>query len=1446
MRKAILLLLSCSMLTSLIAQPLNDDCSNALSLPLKTPSPCPVSDEASDTFYYTNTGATASSPFPALAGCSGEAPDSGADVWFRFSPRGNSITIALAEGLETPFVALFESDSESCSGMYPVACASGEGSLELSTYVDPTRFYFLLVSGGALEDQGDFKLSITTTNECNTCILERQGFFTTSPASDNGAFSGGQTVQMCYVVNRWNASSGGEYLHSLELDLGPGWDQASLVPSPPPSCSGEGAWGYYERWTSNSNGHQYGPGFAFDGPNPDGNPGNNRGMSGEGCANIGISAPQLSFCWTVTAAECSPEHYGVQNNLNLSVRMLGDGVSGTGLGTFCFEERWDNFLGVLNCPDPLAPEVIAIDGSCGDNCDGALIITGGGEGPWDYAVTDSSGNVYYSSTGSIGTDTVPDLCPGLYIASIFSISTGENRTVTATIGAPLIPQASATYNLPCYEGEPIDLYGQSNPSTGASYSWTGPNGFSSAEKSPLALYPGIYTLVVTVNGCASAPFELEVPVIGPAAVTIEEDTLIACPGEPLSITAGGNATHFTWYSSNSDTPIGSGPSITVDPEDGVIYRVTGFNDFGCGGFDEVVVLLPFDPAISADTTGLLCPGTTVTLTADAGVQFLWSTGDTTASITASPDQSSIYYLEVTGPNGCVAHLSAAVSVASSAGIFISPGAAICEGESISLFAGGGDVLWSTGDSISTISVSPLQTTAYAATITNTLGCVFQRETTVVVSPAPAIELVPADTTYLCQGDSLQLLAYESDTLIYERIVAPAQSTYYALPGATDYGCREIGGFTVIVNPLPLLSIDGEELLCSSDSVLLVANSNSLLSWSTGEDSDSIYVFPVGTQTYSVTATDANGCSRTDSVQVTQAAPPDAPQVSCTSSLGQVIFSWVAEPGLSYGLSHLEGPAGVPMGNNQYVVTGLLPGQTVRIELDATNAAGCTATTAASCSAADCSVLSLYTGAPDRVCSSSGPALLTALATGGTGNGIGGWTGPGVDDATDTFHPGIAGAGLHELAYTYTDAGCTASDTLWITVEQALEAAMVTCEASPTKVIFTWPVLPQDTGYQVTVLTGQAGDFIDATTYAVAGLSSGEEVTIEVTSLGVGACGETTVSSSCFPTGCPAIEAPADTMICPGSIIQLSVETENWDTFEWSPASTLSCADCPNPYVFPSGTTTYTLVAGNAAGCTDTVEITVYVGEIPDSYIPDGPIFFCEGEPLEICLPESGLPFWVGPNAFISTEQCLSFENATADIAGPYYAILRTNGCRFSKRVVLAPAPPIEVRDISDFQTACPDETFTLYVEAPNAVSYSWSPAEYLDCPTCAVTEGSVPQTATFTVEMTDVYGCTATDRAIVFVDGCQSRPTPPAAGTSVTATALRFYPNPASYNVQLELPGEGVKTVQLWSSSGKLIREFSTSAQAYTLPLQSVPGGAYLLKMVSGQEARTGWLVVRE
>ncbi|MCB0588331.1 MAG: hypothetical protein KDD06_23770, partial [Phaeodactylibacter sp.] len=1122
MRKAILLLLSFSILTQLIAQPSNDNCSNALNLPLQTPSSCPESGELTDNFRFTNIGATPSDPFPALSGCSGEAPSSGADVWFQFNPAGNNITLTVSGGLDAPFAALFENGSEGCSGIYPVACASGAGSLELSVNVDPNNSYYLLISGGEVEDQGDFELSITTSNDCSPCVSGREGYFSVTPAPENGTYRSGQPVQMCYVVTRWDAGSGGEYLHGLELSFGPAWDQESFAPVPPPSCSGEGIWGYYDSWASSATGQDHGPGFAFDGPDFDGNPGNNLGESTIGCANIGTTAPPVSFCWTITADECITGESSIYGDLNISVRLLGDGVSGAGENTLCPDGRREDFLATLHCPDPLAPDVIAIDASCGGNCDGSLLITGGGEGPWNYTVTGPNGDVAYSSTGSTSTDTATALCPGLYTIDIFSLPAGENRRVTAGIGAPVVPVASANYTLPCVEGEPIELYGEAMPSQGASYSWSGPYGYSSSERDPLALYPGIYTLVVTVDGCPSAPFELEVPPISQTVASIAEDTLIACPGEPLTISASGNATSFTWYAGETATPIGTGPSITVNPEDGTVYRVAGTNDNGCTGFDEVLALVPFNPAITVDTSGILCPGTTLTLTATEGEQFLWSTGDSTASITASPEQSTLYSLEVTGPNGCVVQLSVFVSVANGAGIFISPDAAICEGESVSLFAGGGEVAWSTGDSVSTITVSPQQTTTYTAAITNSLGCVFSRETTVSVNPAPDIELLPSDTAYLCRGDSLQLSAFLSDTLIWDSLVAPAQTTYYPLPGAAGYGCQELAGFTVIVHPLPMVSIEGDELLCSSDSVLLVANGTGMLAWSTGENTDSIYVYPTGTETYSVTATDANGCSSTDSVQVTQAAPPEAPQVSCTTSLGQVVFTWIVEPGLTYGLSHLEGPAGIPSGNNRYVVNGLLPGQMVSIELEATNAAGCSAVTPASCSAPDCSVLSLFIGAPDEVCSDSGPVSLAAIATGGSGSGSGEWSGPGVDDTTDTFNPSLAGAGTHQLVYTYTDAGCTVSDTLQITVVQALEASMVTCDASPSTVVFSWPELPQDTAYEVAVLSGQNGSFTGPATYEVSGLSSGEEVTIEIRTLGAGACQTTSVTSTCYSAGCPVL------------------------------------------------------------------------------------------------------------------------------------------------------------------------------------------------------------------------------------------------------------------------------------------------------------------------------------
>lgn len=55
--------------------------------------------------------------------------------------------------------------------------------------------------------------------------------------------------------------------------------------------------------------------------------------------------------------------------------------------------------------------------------------------------------------------------------------------------------------------------------------------------------------------------------------------------------------------------------------------------------------------------------------------------------------------------------------------------------------------------------------------------------------------------------------------------------------------------------------------------------------------------------------------------------------------------------------------------------------------------------------------------------------------------------------------------------------------------------------------------------------------------------------------------------------------------------------------EWTGDSTLSCFDCLDPTVFPSGNTTYSVTAINPAGCTATDSVTIFVQIIRPVFIP---------------------------------------------------------------------------------------------------------------------------------------------------------------------------------------------------------------------------------------------------
>jgi len=93
---------------------------------------------------------------------------------------------------------------------------------------------------------------------------------------------------------------------------------------------------------------------------------------------------------------------------------------------------------------------------------------------------------------------------------------GGTYTVTATVNEcsntpattdVIINQATVNSNTPVCEGSTLSLTASNIP--GASYFWTGPNGFSSTVQNPTistnanANMAGVYSVYTTANGCTS-------------------------------------------------------------------------------------------------------------------------------------------------------------------------------------------------------------------------------------------------------------------------------------------------------------------------------------------------------------------------------------------------------------------------------------------------------------------------------------------------------------------------------------------------------------------------------------------------------------------------------------------------------------------------------------------------------------------------------------------------------------------------------------------------------------------------------------------------------------------------------------------------------------------------------------------------------------------------------
>lgn len=413
--------------------------------------------------------------------------------------------------------------------------------------------------------------------------------------------------------------------------------------------------------------------------------------------------------------------------------------------------------------------------------------------------------------------------------------------------------------------------------SGATYLWsTGATGSSITVSTA-----GQYWVRLTSGPCTESD-TIQVNYI-PYPVTALSNLTI-CENATAVLDAGTPATRYLW--STSDTT----RLITVSAPG--TYSVTVSN-FQCSKTDSAVVQqIIFHPSLGNDTS--LCAGQTLTLNASQpGGSYLWSTGQTSPSITVST--AGQYWVRVTvGP--CAQADTMNVNYIPYPVIGLPVGVIICPQDSVVLNAVGPatSYLWSTSDTTQTITISSPGT--YSVTASN-----FQCSATESTIAQQVVFPGLGNDTSLCAGQTILLdVFYPGASYLWS---TGATTSSLTVASAGQYfvkisfaGCSRSD--TIIVNYLayPVINLATGVTICSGDTVILDAGSPATAYlWSTGATTQTISATSGGT--YSVTVSNQQ-CSSTATATIQQPyfTPLIADSTLCT---GQSITLNAFSSGATY-------------------------------------------------------------------------------------------------------------------------------------------------------------------------------------------------------------------------------------------------------------------------------------------------------------------------------------------------------------------------------------------------------------------------------------------------------------------------------------------------------------------------------------------------------------------
>ena len=940
-------------------------------------------------------------------------------------------------------------------------------------------------------------------------------------------------------------------------------------------------------------------------------------------------------------------------------------------------------------------------------------------------LTATGGDAYSWNTGATS-PTIDVTSSGPYTVTVNNTATGCSATKTHDVTVHNLPTASISGDDELCAGDRITL----TASGDGSYKWsTGSTGSSISVGSS-----GTYTVTVTnTHGCtATATHDVTVHDLPHASISGDNEI---CSGESTTLTASGGSSYKwnTWLGS-------TGSSISVSSSG--TYKVTVTDSHGCtatASHDVTVHSLP-DADISGDDEA--CEGESITLTASGGGSYWWSTWEMGSSIHVS--SSGTYTVKVTNSHGCTATAEHTVTIHDAPQ---TPSLTTVDNTSCTTPNGSITVSAPTGFNYryslndgsfqSSTTFSELNAGNYVVTVKNGDGCTSSATTSIATEGNTLNATITANAP--CENGTLQLNASPSNTNVSYEWTGPngfsstvqnpsinnvslSNSGLYTLViTETGTNCSYEETYTVTIHSQPSATIEGGSDICAGGSTTLTASGGNSYSWNTGANTQSVDVNAAGT--YTVTVTDANGCTSTAIQTVSVHEAPQMPTFTvtdytvCIPPNGSITVNTPTGTGYTYSIN-----GGSSQSSNRFL--GLIKGDyTVTVQ----NEYGCSSSATATVN----SDIHL----PDVSISSNTPCLNDTLELTVTTSSTFAsfeWTGPNFCAADQNLTiPNVAmeHADTYTLKVTDLATGCATVETHDVSVHSlptvSISGDRDICSGSST-------ILLASGGISYNWNTGAITPYIEV----------GSSGVFIVTATDVNGCSDTAshIVIAHEKPQIPDLTVTHNTTCIPpnGSIVVNSPIGNGYNYFLDGGIQQLS-----NRFLgLLKGD--YTVSVQNEYGCTSSMTVTVNTNQnVPDISISSNTP--CINGILELTATTSCATSsfeWIG-TVFGSADQNLTIPNVQAEHAGLYTLIVTDTltGCsnKETHDVTINPLPIVNISGSTDI---CAGTGTTLTATGGNA--YSWSTGAN----TASI---DVSTSGVYTVTVTDANGCSDTASHVVTV-----------------------------------------------------------------------------------------------